>query len=130
MSRLWIVLLLISAVVLVGCGASGGGGDAAAAVEDYLQAIVDKEPDTVVNLSCAAWEVDARTEVDSFQAVDVTLRDPACTVTGTDGDATLVACTGALVTTYDGEDQELDLSRRTYRVVNEGGEWRMCGYQE
>src|SRR5688572_1809863 len=124
MSRLWIVLLLIAAVVLVGCSA-GGGGDAATAVEDYLQAIVDKEPDTVINLSCAAWEEDARTEVDSLQAVEVTLRDPACTVTGTDGDAALVDCTGALVTTYDGENVELDLSRRTFRVVNEGGEWRM-----
>ena len=129
MSRKWITVLVIVVLVLVGCGASGGG-DAAAAVEDYLQAIVDKEPDTVVNLSCAAWEEDARTEVDSFQAVDVALRDAACAVTRSDGDASLVTCTGALVTTYDGEDQELDLSRRTYRVVSEGGEWRMCGYQE
>jgi hypothetical protein len=118
MPRLQIVFPLIIALVLAGCGAGGGSGGAATAVEDYLQAIVDKEPDTVINLSCAAWEEDARTEVDSFQAVDVTLRDPACT------------CTGALVTTYDGEDQEIDLSRRTYRVVSEGGEWRMCGYQE
>jgi hypothetical protein len=129
MSRLWIVLLLSTVLMLTGCSAEGDS-DAATAVEDYLQAIVDKDPDTVINLSCAAWEEDARTEVDSFQAVEVTLSDPACTVTGTDGDATLVACTGALVTTYDGEDQEIDLSRRTYRVVNEGGEWRMCGYQE
>jgi hypothetical protein len=129
MPRLWIVLLLSPVLMLAGCSA-GGGSDAATAVEDYLQAIVDKDPDTVINLSCAAWEEDARTEVDSFQAVDVTLRDPACTVSGTDGDATLVACTGALVTTYDGEDQEIDLSRRTYRVVSEGGEWRMCGYQQ
>lgn len=130
MSRFWIALLVITAIVLVGCGGSGAGGDVAAAVEDYLQAIVDKDPDTVVNLSCAAWEEDALREVDSFQAVDVTLQDASCEVTGTDGDASLVTCTGAFVTTYDGENQELDLSRQTYRVVNEGGEWRMCGYQQ
>ena len=36
-------------------------------------------------------------------------------------------CKGKIVATYNNEDQELDLSVRTYQVVQEGGEWLVCG---
>jgi hypothetical protein len=38
-----------------------------------------------------------------------------------------VLCNGKIIATYDTEDQELDLSVRTYQVVEEGGEWLVCG---
>jgi hypothetical protein len=53
----------------------------------------------------------------------------ACQVTGTDGATTLVACSGKIVTSYNGENTELDLTGRTYKAVQEDSEWRMCGYQ-
>jgi hypothetical protein len=31
--------------------------------------------------------------------------------------------------TYNGEDQALDLSVRTYQVVQQGGEYLVCGYK-
>jgi hypothetical protein len=51
----------------------------------------------------------------------------ACEQTGTDGDTALVLCNGNIVATYNNEDQQLDLSVRTYQVVQEGGEWLVCG---
>ena len=46
---------------------------------------------------------------------------------GTDGDTALVNCTGKIIASYNNEDQELDLSVRTYQVVQEGGDWLVCG---
>ena len=34
-----------------------------------------------------------------------------------------------IVANYGNEVLELDLSERSYQVVEEGGEWRMCGYR-
>ena len=73
------------------------------------------------------WEEDALIELDSFQAVTARLEDAACTQTGTDGETALVHCAGRIILSYDNEDQELDLSVRTYQVTQEGGDWLVCG---
>ena len=121
------IFILLIAFIVAGCSAGGQG--APAAIEAYLQAVVEKDLNQAINLSCAAWEVDAGLDVDSFEAVEPQLQDMACVEAGTDGDYTLVECSGAIVVTYNDEAQELDLSRQTYRAIQEGGEWRMCGYQ-
>jgi len=99
----------------------------ARAVEDYLTGLAAKNSDQLSALSCADWERSARMELDSFQAVDVKLDSVSCAKTGTDGDTTLVTCKGKLVATYGSENQELDLSTRTYEVIQQGGEWLVCG---
>jgi hypothetical protein len=96
-------------------------------VENYLNALVEKDADRVSTLVCGEWEEDALIELDSFQAVDVRLENVACEQTGTDGDMALVLCSGSIIATYDNEDQELDLSLRTYQVIQEGGDWLVCG---
>lgn len=103
---------------------------AAKAVEDYLQGIVSKDVDKVSTLSCKEWEQQAIQELDSLQAVKAALSGVACTQSGTDGGTSLVNCTGKIVITYDNENQELDLSLRTYRVTQSGGDWQVCGYQQ
>ena len=80
-------------------------------------------------LSCAAWEQDARMEFDSFQAITTRLDGLSCSATSTDKDKTSVTCKGKIVATYNNEDQDFDLSVRTYQVVNQGGEFLVCGYQ-
>ena len=97
------------------------------AVEDYLNALVEKDADRLTTLSCGEWEDEALLELDSFQAVTARLEGLACEQTGTDGDIALVLCNGNIVATYNNEDQQLDLSVRTYQVVQEGGEWLVCG---
>ena len=98
-------------------------------MEAYLQALVDKKSDQLTALSCSAWEQQAALELDSFQAVKAKLQDLACKQTGTDGDKSLVQCQGKILATYNTENQELDLSLRTYKVAQSGGDWLVCGEQ-
>ena len=97
------------------------------AVENYLNALVNKEADKLPTLVCGEWEEDALIELDSFQAVTASLENVSCSQTGADGDTTLVLCTGNIVASYNNEDQRLDLSVRTYQVIEQGGDWLVCG---
>ena len=117
------------ALVLVLTACAPKGDRAAGVVESYLNALVAKNSDQLSAVSCAEWESSALTELDSFQAVETKLDGLSCAKTGTDGDAMLVTCQGKLTATYGSEDQELDLSTRTYRVVEQGGDWLVCGAQ-
>ena len=128
-TRLVLFTLLVASTLLAACGAQAGGSPAVQAVQSYLKALVAKDATKLSNLACAAWESDATLEMDSFQAVTATLEGVSCQETGKNGSATLVNCKGAIVATYNNEKQNLDLSPRTYKVVQEGGEWRVCGYQ-
>lgn len=122
---MFVLLVILAALSLTACASNN---DAAAnAVEDYLNALVAKDADRLATLSCGDWEEDALLELDSFQAVTARLEGLACEQTGTDGTTALVLCNGKIIATYDTEDQELDLSVRTYQVVQEGGEWLVCG---
>jgi len=110
--------------------ACGQASDPAAkAVEDYFTALVNKDANALSALSCADWEPNALLELDSLQAVTTRLENLACTAAGTDGTTTQVNCQGKILATYNNEDQELDLSVRTYQVVQQGGEYLFCGYQ-
>ena len=124
--RIYFVTLVLLMTTLVGCQAAGSPSDV---VEDYLQAVVDGDWTRAVNLSCAAWEEGARTEANSFESVEAWLEGVSCSASGEEADTQLVACQGVIMATYGDEDQELPLKDRVYRVVLEGGEWRMCGYQ-
>ena len=121
-----ILFILLANILLTACGASNTDAPAKA-VETYLNTLVAKDADRLPTLVCGDWEDDALLELDSFQAVDARLENAACQQTGTEGDTGLVSCTGSIVLTYDGEDQNLDLSVRTYQVVQEGGDWLVCG---
>jgi len=122
-----LVAVLIANMLLSACGSSSNNDAPVKAVEDYLTTLVAKNADRLPTLVCGSWESDALIELDSFQAVDVRLEDMACKQSGTDGDNTLVSCTGKIVMTYNNEDQNIDLSARTYQVVQQGGDWLVCG---
>jgi len=122
-----IFVLLLAAILLSACTSSASNG-AAQAVEAYYQAIVNQNTDQAIALSCAAWEPNARMDADSFLSVKAELKDFACKQIGTDGDYTLVTCTGEIAMSYNGEAQTLDLSTQTYQVINQGGNWLFCGY--
>ena len=126
MRNIIIVALLGLSVILTACGAGSSNG-AAEAVEGYVNAIVSNDEAKLISLSCADWESDALIELDSFQLVNITLDGFACQQTGTDGEITLVDCQGKMLLSYNNEAQELDLSTRTYQVVEQGGDWLICG---
>jgi hypothetical protein len=123
---LLLIVVLLAIPALAAC-ASKKVDAPAKAVEDYLNALVAKDSDRLTTLSCSDWEDDALLELDSFQAVTTKLDGLACQQTGTDGDTALVLCKGKIIATYNNEDQELDLSVRTYQVVQQDGDWLVCG---
>jgi hypothetical protein len=108
------------------CG--GGSGQAAPAIEAYLQARVASDATAMINLSCPAWEAQARIEAASFQSMQARLEGVACADGEQAGDSTLVNCTGKIVTTYNGETREWSVADHPFQAVRADGEWRMCGY--
>ncbi len=129
--RYFLGLVLVGLLGLAACSGPSqtSSSPASKVVFDYLQALVDRQPNTMVTLSCAAWEEQAQIEFDAFSAVKLALKDASCQDNGQEGEFTLVACRGAIIANYGAEDQKIDLAERTYKVVQEGGEWRMCGYR-
>ena len=128
MRKLLLILfiVLIANILLTTC-ASSNTNASAKAVENYLNALVAKDADRIPTLVCGEWEEDALIELDSLQAVSARLEEVSCTQTGADGNITLVNCTGNIVLTYDTEDQNIDLSHVTYQVIEESGDWLVCG---
>lgn len=102
--------------------------DPAAATKAYLNALVEKNEAGLTSAVCAEWEADALLEYDAFAAVETSLANLDCRQTGVDGDVALVTCTGQIQATYSGEIQEFDLGGRTYRLLRQGEDWRVCGY--
>lgn len=124
--KLTLIFTLILAGILLAACASNTDAPAQA-VENYLNALVNKEAEKLPALVCGEWEEEALIELDSFQAVTARLENVACSQTGTDGETALVLCTGNIVATYNNEDQKLDLSVRTYQVIQQSGDWLVCG---
>ena len=133
---LWMTaaLLIVLTLILTACGSPAtqspaAKSPAAAAVENYYAALVSKDSAKVSNLSCKDWEEQALLEMDGFQAVKAELDNVVCKEAGTDNGATLVGCTGNIALTYNTEKQTLDVSRQVYRVVQQGGDYLVCGYK-
>jgi hypothetical protein len=98
-------------------------------VEKYIQALVNKDSAMLSTLSCSDWEPSARLEFDSLQAVETKLEGLNCSLVGSEGDVFQVNCKGKIIATYNSEDQEIDLSVRNYKVIQQGSDYLVCGYQ-
>lgn len=123
----FIAFLLV--FLLSACSSSAGSPDAA--VEAYLQAVVATDAAAAVNASCAAWEQQAILESAAYEGVETRLENLACEVVSQDGDTAQVSCTGQIVYSYaGGEDQDDELGGRLFSVIVEGGEWKLCGTGE
>jgi hypothetical protein len=121
-------LLIIFPLSLIACNQNTDS--AASVVEDYLHALVNKNADQLIALSCSDWETNATGELNALAAVKTELSAVSCQTGETNDNVALVTCTGHINATYDNEDQVVELASRTYRVIREGGEWRMCGYEQ
>ena len=129
MRKPYVMVLTFSALLVLLSACGGGTDQAAAAVEEYLTALVGKDSDTISSLSCADWELQALLELDSFQAVETRLDGMACTSVKEEDGTSSVNCTGNILATYSGEESKFDLSGRTYVVIEQGGEYLVCGYR-
>ncbi|MBW8010930.1 MAG: hypothetical protein FVQ83_06775 [Chloroflexi bacterium] len=120
-------LLVVLAGLLSACAPADSPS---ATIEAYLEALVTGDEVRAVNLSCVSWEQGAITDVSGFLGVDVAIDTVECQVEEQGDTKATVSCSGNLVFTYaGGEDQFIDLSGNQYQVSLEDGEWKMCGYR-
>ena len=130
MRKLALLVILFSLLALPLSACSGQVADPASkVVVDYLNALVAKDSTKLSALSCASWEPSALLELDSLQAVKTRLDAVSCKTSGSTGGISQVNCQGRILATYNGEDQALDISARTYQVVQQGGDYLVCGYK-
>lgn len=122
-------ILFLLLILLASCSQAEAQDPPAAAIESYFTALVEKDKPALLNLACVAWEEGAQTDSLAYDGVTARLENMECKVNGKDGDFTLVSCAGNLIATYFGEDKPISLEDRAYLAVQEGGEWRMCGYR-
>lgn len=123
-----VLALIVFSIILTSCGQPAN--NPARTVETYLRALVEKDASSISSLSCADWEPMALLELDALQAVETRLEGLTCSTTTEETDSTFsVDCTGQLLATYNNEDQEIDLSFNTYIVIEQGGEYLVCGYR-
>jgi hypothetical protein len=130
MGKLMAMMLALGAV-MAACGGGSGtpAGDPAKAAESYIQARVKGDVNTMIAISCAAWEPSARLEAQSIEGRDATLEGLACEKAGEEGGNAIVSCKGKINTNYNGEQREFSLAERQFKLIAEAGEWRMCGYK-
>lgn len=122
--KILLTVIIFSALILLSACAASGPDKAIAA---FWQALVSKDSAQVSSLSCAAYEPEAKTTLESFNAVETKLKDLSCSVISQEGDTASVSCSGSIIATYGSEDMTIDLAARTYTAKKEGGDWRMCG---
>jgi ABC-type phosphate transport system substrate-binding protein len=118
--------VLAAAFLLAACATSA---PPAQQVETYLRARASSNVNQMVSLSCGAWEAQARIEASSFKALNARVDGLTCQASGSDGAVTFVGCAGKIITSYNGESREVSLADKQFKTVNEGGEWRVCGYR-
>lgn len=111
--------------IIAACGAEKH--PAARAVEDFIQALVDKDETRYISLTCGDYEADALLMYDAFSLVQTRLENLDCQAIEIVGDSASVACQGKIIASYSNEDQEFELSQNRYQVIQQGGEWLVCG---
>jgi hypothetical protein len=124
------LLPVILFLLFTACSSSTAGSPNEA-IENYLNAVVSTDEVAAVNASCAAWEQQAVLESSAYEGVETRLENLDCQLVSQDGDSAQVSCSGQIVYSYaGGEDQVDELGGRLFSVVVEGGEWKMCGTGE
>ncbi len=101
---------------------------ASIAVQDYLQALSDKDEALMLSHVCPDHEFDALLEFDALAQVETKLQDVSCQQVETGPDGAQVTCSGAIVSAYGGELFTYELTGRTYTVIEDGEQWQVCGY--
>lgn len=116
-----ICVSFVVSAILSAC-VSSAGADPVQVVEQYLNAKVAGDRETLQAHICAAMEDALDREALSFSQAQSTIEDMRCTF---QDDAGIVSCTGRIVALYGLERREFPLSN--YLVVREDDAWKWCG---
>ena len=120
------IILLV--VFLPGCG--NNQSLATQSVEEYFQAIVEKNQDMLVSKVCTSYEPNAMMDFNTFAIVKTSLENFSCQSTTTNENGYDVNCQGSLQAKFGDELRTFDLSKRTFQVVEENGNWLICGHTD
>jgi hypothetical protein len=123
--RTYLIFILL-VFILMSCQKAGSG--AVTAVEQYYLAVVQEDPNLLSSIVCSDFEEEARLELDSFQGVKIELTDFGCSESDRNGTETLVKCTGKIEASYGNEVMDFPLDSRVHKVINQAGDWFVCGY--
>lgn len=121
----FLLLFIPILLILAGCSTES---DPAGIAMNYLVARIEANTDKLRDLSCADWEKEVELQAASFSSIEAHLEDATCKVGGKDGDKTIVECAGKIVYEYNGERNERELGNLL--MVQESGEWKVCGEAE
>lgn len=115
-------IFILTALILAACS-EGDRNHPTAVVEDYLQAKVSRDAETLQKLLCSEMETFLEREIHTFETVsEARIEDLGCTWHETQS---VVQCQGRIVASYGAEKTEFPLE--SYRVVEEDGQWKWCG---
>lgn len=123
----WFLLFIVIFILLAGC--SSNQNSQAKLVENYYKALMDKNLNLMLAQVCPDWEEQARTDYQSFAAVSAQLKDIHCKVQSLEEKSATVTCQGKIEADYGNEILEIDLSKFVFKIIQENGDWRLCGYQ-
>jgi len=119
---------LLSLIILVACLAACKPSNQSPAqiVQNYLEALVNKDSAKLISYSCKNWENIAQTELDSIMNVKASLENVNCQLKSESSSYATVVCNGEIQLTYGTEVQKIELNKRTYHLTYENNEWRVC----
>lgn len=120
------VFSLLFSFLFTGCSMNS---EPVRVVREYLRALAAQDQIAISNLTCQDWEPQAFLELDALQLVKASLSDLQCKETAAVAGGVIVECTGKIVTTYNNETSNMDLSQNKYFVSHENGDWLECGYR-
>lgn len=122
-----ILLLILLMFIVAACAEDTAEESSPTDVtRDYVQARLGADADKLRSLACADFEETAAASAESFASVDARAENLVCEESGTEGDVTLVHCTGTIQLVYDAETRERPLDF-TFQMKQEDGQWKVCG---
>ncbi len=135
LSVVMIVVIVLSAL-LTACGGGGSGG-AAAAAKSFFDAFAQLDFAKMKDLTCAAQKqsIDDAMKTMSLGGDPSALKDMLKIDTSglkyeeksTSGNNATVVVSGKLKLEMLGQSQEEDVNNQELPMVNEGGQWKVCG---
>jgi hypothetical protein len=128
MRKYLLLILLIFVMIISGCS-ENSSSSANETVNNYIIALAEKNKAQIVALSCKEWEESAILEIDALLSVESEVTNLNCKIVEESSTDIKVVCDGSLDLTYNDEIRAIDLSRRTYDLRYEDGQWRVCSYK-
>jgi hypothetical protein len=128
MNRKLLIISLLTVCILVVACETKPINSPARPVEIYLQSMVDNNYAVMSRNSCEFWQENVQQDHDTFENVVARTEGLSCSViTETEGFAE-IACEGAVIANFNGQESTFPLNARNYLALKTDGVWQFCGY--